>query len=386
MHLLVQTCQRERMTFRQTWSSLEFTFFLVWPNFFRDFISSIALFKPEEGQDDKKKAKKDEKKAEKPAKKQVCTNFGDRRKSCWDTFLVSATPVHGARGDDPVELLQDWLPRGPDQQDPTERTGRSAISKVKENHCKYALDLVLPRCNAEVVIENLFKVFDTQNTGQVKLVKAKTWDPRHIFILNLILIEVLNTQNTDRHGLSQSCCCCTNIWGWSCLAWQYCQVVPTELLMAFSMSMKGSGNQKLWKSVQYSLLLLQLNRNSTGRLNSTTRSARVCFLFTLVSKWSSGWKRRDWSGRNGRDFHVCLHWLNWITEECHIFRKLCKIAQGVEDDQKEIQDKEKEKERELEEKKKEKEEEKEVELMRRKRLFGYSEPVYYSKKMTRWSS
>ena len=82
-------------------------------------------------------------------------------------------------------------------------------------------------------------------------------------------------------------------------------------------------------------------------------------------------------------FTYVLHWLNWITEECHIFRKLCKIAQGVEDDQKEIQDKEKEKERELEEKKKEKEEEKEVELMRRKRLFGYSEPVYYSKKMTR---
>ena len=45
--------------------------FLVWPNFFRDFISSIALFKPEENQDEKKKAKKDEKKVEKPAKKQV---------------------------------------------------------------------------------------------------------------------------------------------------------------------------------------------------------------------------------------------------------------------------------------------------------------------------
>lgn len=68
------------------------------------------------------------------------------------------------------------------------------------------------------------------------------------------------------------------------------------------------------------------------------------------------------------------------------FRKLCKIAQGVEDDQKEIQEKEKEKEREQEEKKKEKEEEKEIELMRRKRLFGYSEPVYYSKKMSRSSS
>ena len=66
-----------------------------------------------------------------------------------------------------------------------------------------------------------------------------------------------------------------------------------------------------------------------------------------------------------------------------IFRKLCKIAQGIEDDQKEIQDKEKEKERAVEEKKNKKEEEKELELMRRKRLFGYSEPVYYSKKMTR---
>ena len=64
-------------------------------------------------------------------------------------------------------------------------------------------------------------------------------------------------------------------------------------------------------------------------------------------------------------------------------RKLCKIAQGVEDDQKEIQEKEKEKETKLEQRKREKEEEKEVELMRRKRLFGYSGPVYYSKKMSR---
>ena len=38
---------------------------------FRDFISSIALYKPEENQDEKKNEKKDEKKMEKPAKKQV---------------------------------------------------------------------------------------------------------------------------------------------------------------------------------------------------------------------------------------------------------------------------------------------------------------------------
>ena len=46
-------------------------FSLIWPKFFRDFISSIALYKPEENEDEKKKAKKDEKKVEKPVKKQV---------------------------------------------------------------------------------------------------------------------------------------------------------------------------------------------------------------------------------------------------------------------------------------------------------------------------
>merc|ERR1712037_1033953 len=147
------------------------------------------------------------------------------------------------------------------------------INKIQLNELVAQL---FPKCNAEVVIENLFKVFDTQNTGQV---------------------------------------------------------VPTELLMAFSMSMKGSVEQKLH------------------------------WTFKLYDK--------DGSGEIDPE------------EMEEIFTKLCKIAQGVEDDQKEIQDKEKEKERELEEKKKEKEEEKEVELMRRKRLFGYSEPVYYSKKMTR---
>ena len=81
-----------------------------------------------------------------------------------------------------------------------------------------------------------------------------------------------------------------------------------------------------------------------------------------------------------------LAFAQFNDEASLVFRKLCKIAQGVEDDQKEIQEKEKVKEREQEEKKKEKEEEKEIELMRRKRLFGYSEPVYYSKKMSRSSS
>ena len=59
------------MTFRQTWSSANSSFSLIWPKFFRDFISSIALYKPEENEDEKKKAKKDEKKVEKPVKKQV---------------------------------------------------------------------------------------------------------------------------------------------------------------------------------------------------------------------------------------------------------------------------------------------------------------------------
>ena len=85
-------------------------------------------------------------------------------------------------------------------------------------------------------------------------------------------------------------------------------------------------------------------------------------------------------------FSRMLIFAQFNDEASFIFRKLCKIAQGVEDDQKEIQEKEKVKEREQEEKKKEKEEEKEIELMRRKRLFGYSEPVYYSKKMSRSSS
>ena len=66
--IAIQSRQNKRF---QMWKQIEFTFFLVRPTFFRDFISSIALFKPEEGQDEKKKAKKDEKKAEKPAKKQV---------------------------------------------------------------------------------------------------------------------------------------------------------------------------------------------------------------------------------------------------------------------------------------------------------------------------
>ena len=63
--------QAEKMTFRQTWSSANSSFSLIWPKFFRDFISSIALYKPEENEDEKKKAKKDEKKVEKPVKKQV---------------------------------------------------------------------------------------------------------------------------------------------------------------------------------------------------------------------------------------------------------------------------------------------------------------------------
>ena len=99
-----------------------------------------------------------------------------------------------------------------------------------------------------------------------------------------------------------------------------------------------------------------------------------------------GWQWRNRSRGDGGDLHVGLHISHQFWPSLSCPRKLCKIAQGVEDDQKEIQEKEKEKETKLEQKKREKEEEKEVELMRRKRLFGYSEPVYYSKKMSRWTA
>ena len=66
-----------------------------------------------------------------------------------------------------------------------------------------------------------------------------------------------------------------------------------------------------------------------------------------------------------------------------LFRKLCQITKGVEKDQNEVTAKEKEKEWIKEEKKKEKEEKEEAELTKRKLLFGYSQPRYYSERMTR---
>ena len=104
-------------------------FFLhIWPLFFRDFISSIALYKPEENGDEKKK-EKEEKKVEKPEKKQV-TLIVSEGKSAF-ILLLPATPVHRAGSDDSVELFQDWLSRGHNQQNPTEWIGHPTLPKVE---------------------------------------------------------------------------------------------------------------------------------------------------------------------------------------------------------------------------------------------------------------
>ena len=84
-----------------------FARFLFSQELCRDFISSVALYKPEENQDEKKKEKKEEKKEKKPVNKQV-NKYLKEKKSNY--FFYSATPVHRAGGDDVVELLQDRLP------------------------------------------------------------------------------------------------------------------------------------------------------------------------------------------------------------------------------------------------------------------------------------
>ena len=61
---------------------------------FRDFISSIALYKPEDNQDEKKNEKKDEKKMEKPAKKQVIHIWRSKLEYISIFLSFSATPVH----------------------------------------------------------------------------------------------------------------------------------------------------------------------------------------------------------------------------------------------------------------------------------------------------
>ena len=103
-------------------------FLHIWPLFFRDFISSIALYKPEENGDEKKK-EKEEKKVEKPEKKQV-TLIVSEGKSAF-ILLLPATPVHRAGSDDSVELFQDWLSRGHNQQNPTEWIGHPTLPKVE---------------------------------------------------------------------------------------------------------------------------------------------------------------------------------------------------------------------------------------------------------------
>ena len=70
------------------------------------------------------------------------------------------------------------------------------------------------RCNAEVVIGNLFKVKPKAYTQQSKYTKTKN------LLYTAIMFQVFDPDNSG-------------------------SVVPTELLVAFSMSMKGSVTDKL---------------------------------------------------------------------------------------------------------------------------------------------
>ena len=100
------------------------------------------------------------------------------------------------------------------------------------------------RCNAELVIGNLFKVFDPDNSGSV---------------------------------------------------------VPTELLVAFSMSMKGSVEDKLRYQWPHLFPIIIITNN--------------------VLRWTFKLYDKDGSGEIDPD------------EMEDIFRKLCKIAAGIESDQ-----------------------------------------------------
>ena len=100
------------------------------------------------------------------------------------------------------------------------------------------------RCNAELVIGNLFKVFDPDNSGSV---------------------------------------------------------VPTELLVAFSMSMKGSVEDKLRYQWPHLFPIKIITNN--------------------VLRWTFKLYDKDGSGEIDPD------------EMEDIFRKLCKIAAGIESDQ-----------------------------------------------------
>jgi len=134
---------------------------------------------------------------------------------------------------------------------------------------------IFPRCNAEVVISNLFKVFDPDNSGSV---------------------------------------------------------VPTELLVAFSMSMKGSVTDKL--------------------------------------RWTFKLYDRDGSGEIDPE------------EMEDIFKKLCKIAAGIEADQNKIKAKELKVERLKAEKEREKQENEKAQSAENI-IRGINEPSIYSRKKSR---
>ena len=224
-----------------------FARFLFSKELCRDFISSVALYKPEENQDEKKKEKKEEKKEKKTVNKQVSKYLKQKN----PFFFFSATPVHRAWGDDIVELLQDRLPWGQDQQDSIEWACCAAFSKVIEekktikvdfldgeiskNQTKTLLAQVCPklmkksgqntvvfltsRCNI-VVFQVQRRNCDWQSLQSVRHTEHWTGGP--------------SFQCKEKRSHLHNCNCSQSHY--------YSKVVPTELLMAFSMSMKGSGN------------------------------------------------------------------------------------------------------------------------------------------------
>ena len=94
------------------------------------------------------------------------------------------------------------------------------------------------------------------------------------------------------------------------LSEQYLQVVPTELLMAFSMSMKGSGSLMLnpekqrvyWIILINAFLAVEQKLHWTFKLyDKVNLDLPFGWMFHMLPP---GWQRWDWSGRNGRDFYV----------------------------------------------------------------------------------
>ena len=95
-------------------------------------------------------------------------------------FLL-ASSVHRIGSDSFMEYFPHWFSRRFHQQAPNDRIGEEYFSKVGayfhqkqfEGYNRIKTELYFyfinlsSRCNAEVVIGNLFKVFDPENTGEL---------------------------------------------------------------------------------------------------------------------------------------------------------------------------------------------------------------------------